>query len=128
MHAKYRYEAKYQLLFNKRDIYRNIEECNPGNARKRLIVFYAMISDMLSNKKPNPIVTGLFLRGRKCCSLVFITQYYFAVPKILDQNRARYVIMKITNKQELQQIAFDQLSDINFMNLYKQFSVNPYFF
>ena len=24
-----------------------------------------MIADMLSNKKPNPIVTGLFIRGRK---------------------------------------------------------------
>ena len=34
-----------------------------------------MIADMLSNKKLNPIVTELFIRGRKPnISLVFITQ------------------------------------------------------
>ena len=39
---------------------------------------------MLSNKKFNPIVTELFIRGRKLnISLVFVTQSYFAVPKYL---------------------------------------------
>ena len=37
---------------------------------------------MLSNKKSNPIVTELLIRGRKLnISLVFIIQSYFAVPK-----------------------------------------------
>ena len=41
-----------------------------------------MIADMLNNKTINPIVTELFIRGRKLnISLVFITQSYFAVPK-----------------------------------------------
>ena len=41
-----------------------------------------MISDMLTNKKFNPIVTELFIRGSKLnISLVFITQSYFALPK-----------------------------------------------
>ena len=41
-----------------------------------------MIADMLNNKKHNPIVTELFIRGRKLnISLVFITQSYFGVPK-----------------------------------------------
>ena len=45
-----------------------------------------MIADSLSNEKLNPIVTELFIRGRKLnFSLVFITQSYFAVQKILDQ-------------------------------------------
>ena len=44
-----------------------------------------MIADMLSNKKLNPIVTELFIRGRKLnIFLVFITQSYFVVQKILD--------------------------------------------
>ena len=52
--------------------------------RKILIVFDDMINEMLSNKKLNPIVTELFMRGRKLnISLVFITRFYFAVPKIL---------------------------------------------
>ena len=42
--------------------------------RKILIVFDDMIADMLSNKKLNPTVTELFIRGRKLnVSLVFIT-------------------------------------------------------
>ena len=33
--------------------------------RKMLIVFDGMIADMINNKKLNPIVTELFIRGRK---------------------------------------------------------------
>ena len=41
-----------------------------------------MIADMLSNKKHNPVVTELFIRGRKPnISLVLITQSFFSVPK-----------------------------------------------
>ena len=42
-----------------------------------------MISDMLSNKKINPIVAGLFIRGRKLnISLVFITQFISLLQEI----------------------------------------------
>ena len=45
-----------------------------------------MIADMFSNKKLNPIVTELFIKGRKLnISLVFTTQSSFAVQKILDE-------------------------------------------
>ena len=47
------------------DIYKIIEEYSPNKERKILIVFNEMIADMLSNKKLNPIVTELFIRGRK---------------------------------------------------------------
>ena len=43
------------------DIYQN----NPNKKRKILIVFDDVIVNMLSNKKLNPIVTELFIRGRK---------------------------------------------------------------
>ena len=57
------------------DIYKNIEEYNPIKKQKILIVFDDMIAELLSNKKLNPIVTELFIRGRKLnISLVFITQ------------------------------------------------------
>ena len=64
------------------DIYKNIEKYNPNKKRKILIVFDGMVADMLSNKKFNPIVTELFIKGRKLnISLVFITESYFAAPK-----------------------------------------------
>ena len=42
------------------DIYENIEEYNPNKKHKILIAFDDMIADMLSNEKPNPIVTEIF--------------------------------------------------------------------
>ena len=90
------------------DVYKNIEEYNPNKKRKILIVFDDMIADMLSNKKLNPIVTESFIRGRKLnISLAFITQSYFVVPKNIRLNSTHYFIMKIPNKRELQQIAFN---------------------
>ena len=55
---------------------------------------------MLGNKKTNPIVTKLFIRGRKLnIFLVFITQSYFALPKNITLSSTRYFIMKSqTNK------------------------------
>ena len=90
-----------------------------------------MIADMLSNKKPNPIVTtGVIYRGRKLnIYLAFIAKSYFAVPKNVRLNSTHQFIMKIPNKQELQQIAFSYLSDINskdLMNRYKKYSAKPY--
>ena len=96
LYAKDPYEAKYQLLINKRestglkylndlkaftkysndmdDIYKNTEEYNPNKKRKILTVFDDMIPDMLSNKKLNPVVTELLIRERKLnVSLAFIT-------------------------------------------------------
>ena len=83
-----------------------------------------MIADILNNKKLNPIVRELFIRGRKLnISLVFITQSYFCVPKDIRLTSTHYVIMKIPNKRKIQQIAFNHSSDIDFkdsMNLYKR--------
>ena len=111
------------------DIYKNIEGYNPNKKRKILIVFDNMIADMLSNKKLNPIVTELFIRGRKLnISLVFITQSYFAVPKNVRLNSTHYLVMKIPNKRKLQQIEFNHWSDIDFqgfMNLYKKCTEKP---
>ena len=86
-----------------------------------------MIADMLSNKKHNPVVSELFIRGRKLnSSLVFITQSDFAVPKN-RLNSAHHFIMKIPNKREL---AFNHSSDIDFqdfMTLYKKCTAKPYY-
>ena len=74
-----------------------------------------MIADMNNNKKLNSVVTELFIRGRKLnISLVFIMQSYFKVPKDVRLNTTHFFIMKISNKRELQQIAINHSSDIDF--------------
>ena len=83
-------------------------------------------------KKLSPIVTELFLRERNLnISLVFISQYYFKVPKTIRLNITHYFIMKISNKRELQQIPLNHLSDIDFKDftkLYKDYTKEQYSF
>ena len=77
-----------------------------------MIVFGDMVADMFSNKKLDLIVTELFIRFKiSNFSLVFITQPYFAAPKIIRLNSSHNFVMKIPNKQGLQQIAFNYSSD-----------------
>ena len=66
------------------DIYKNIKEHHPNKKHNILIDFDDIIADMLRNIKLNRIVTELFIKGIKPnISVVFITQSYVAVPKIL---------------------------------------------
>ena len=59
------------------DVYKNIEEYNIGKKRKILTVFDDMIANMINNEKLNPVVTELFIRGRRLnISIVFITQSF----------------------------------------------------
>ena len=78
---------------------------------------------MVSNKKLSPIVTELFFRGRKLnISLVFISQSYFKMSKVIRLNATNYFIMKIPNKRELQQIASNHSSNLDF----KDFMIQLY--
>ena len=72
------------------DVYKSIEDYNPGKKRKIIIVFDGMIADMINNEKLNPIVTEVFIRGS-----VFITQSYFKVPKDVRLNSTHFFIMII---------------------------------
>ena len=114
------------------DVYKNIEDYNPGKKRKVLIVFDDMIADIINNKRLIPIVTELFIRGRKLdISIVFITQSYFKVPKDVRLNSTHFFIMKIPNKRELHQIALNHSSDIDlkdFIKIFKKYTAEPYSF
>ena len=78
------------------EVYKNINDYNPDNKNKILIVF----DDMINNEKLNSIVTELIIRDRKLnISLVFITQSYFKVPKDVRLNTTHFFTMKIPNKR-----------------------------
>ena len=56
------------------NVYKNIEQYSLEKENKILIVFDDMIDDITNNKNLNPIVTELFIRGRKLnISVVIIT-------------------------------------------------------
>ena len=47
------------------DVYNNIDDYNPNRKRKILILFDEMIADIMTNKKFQAIIKGLFIRYRK---------------------------------------------------------------
>ena len=91
-----------------------------------------MIAGMINNKKLNPEVIELFIRGRKLnISIVLITQSTFKVPKDIRLNSTHLFIIKIPNKRELQQIALNHSSDIDlkyFIKIYKRCTAQPFSF
>ena len=102
------------------DVYENIDHYNPNRERKTLIVFDDMIADIMTNKKFQSIIKELFIRCRKLnISLVFITQSYFSVSKHVRLNSTHYLIMKINNKRELQNIVINHFADIDFKDFIK---------
>ena len=110
----------------------SIEDYNPNRQRKILIVFDDMIADIMTNKKFQAIIKELFIRCRKLnISLVFITQSYFSVPKDVRLNSTHYLIMKINNKRELQNIAINHSADIDyndFVKIYRECTRKTYSF
>ena len=154
LYAKDLSEPKYEYLFKSRenavmkhlndskafikcsntmnDIYENIDDYNPNRKRKIIIIFDDLILDIMTNKKFQAIIKELFIRCRKLnISLVFITQSYFSVPKDVRLNSTHYLIMKINNKRELQNIAINHSADIDykdFMKIYRECTKEPYNF
>ena len=64
-------------------------------------------------------------------SLVFITQSYFSLPKKVRLNSTHYLIMKIHNRRELQQIAINHSANIDykdFLKIYRNCTKEPYSF
>ena len=87
------------------DLDQIIDDYNLSRKKKILIVFDDMIADIMSNKKLQAIIKELFIRYRKKnISLEFITQSYFSVPKDVRLNSTLYLIMKINNRKELQDL------------------------
>ena len=79
-----------------------------------------MIADIMSNKKSQAIIKELFIKCRKVnISLVFITESYFFVPKDVRLNSTHYMVMKINNRKELQNITINHSADIDYKDFYE---------
>ena len=62
---------------------------------------------------------------------MFITQSYFSFPKDVRLNSTHYLIMKISNRKELQNIAINHSADIDyndFVKIYRECTREPYSF
>ena len=74
----------------------------------------------MTNKKFRAMIKELFIRCRKLnLSLVFVTQCYFKVPKDVRLNSTHYLIIKIHNKREPQNTAFNYSAEIDYNDFLK---------
>ena len=90
------------------DVYNNIDDYNPRRKRKILIVFDDLITE------------ELFIRCRKLnISLIFITQSCYSLPKDVRLSSTHYLIMKIHDGRELQNIANNHSADIDYKDIVK---------
>ena len=91
-----------------------------------------MIADIMTNKTFQAIIKESFIRYSKLnISLVFVTQSYFSVPKDVRLNSTHYLIMKINNRKELQNIAINICANIDyndFVRIYRECTRKLYSF
>ena len=81
-------------------------------------------------KKAQQVLKELFIRCRKLnVSLCFLTQSYFSVPKTMRINCTHYILFKIHNKRELQNIVINHSADIgyrDFVKIHRDCTKEPY--
>ena len=106
------------------DILSDIEDYNEKRKRKVLIIVDSMISRVMSDKKAQQSLKDLFIRCRKLnISRCFLTQSYFSVPKDVRLNCTHYILFKLNNKRELQNIAINHSADIAYKDFIKIYRV-----
>ena len=66
------------------DVYKNIDDYNPGKENKKLIVFDDMIADMINNKKLNSIVTYLLEVENEIFLLFLLQNHTLKSQRMLD--------------------------------------------
>ena len=97
------------------DVFKNIEEYNLSKKQEVFISFDDMIAVMINDKKLTLVVTELFIRGRKLnISIVLLTQSYSKLPEEVRLNTTHFFCLR-----ELQQIAINHYSDIDFKHILK---------
>ena len=150
LYAKGLSEPKYEFLIKKRedvginhlndsnafiecsntmhDVYEDIDVYNSSRKRKTLIVFDDMIVDIMMIKKIKPWLKNYLLGAENWIFHSWLSlSLFFPVPKDVRLNSTYYLIMKINNKRELQNIAINHSADIDyqdFMKIYRECTKN----
>ena len=113
------------------DTYDDIND-NTKKRKRKVFIVSDMISHVMSSKKAQKVLKELVIRCRKLTiSLCFLTQFCFSVPKDVRLNCTHYVISKLNNKRELQNIAINHSADIDykyFVKIYRDCTKEPFNF
>jgi hypothetical protein len=148
LYSKTTDEDKYQFLINLQKA--KEEELKSKGMNESLIHFSTSISDVIpleeldkayqslyifddicleNAKNQEKYIGDLFIRSRKYnCSVIYLSQSYFKIPKIIRDNAQYIILKKLTDGRELQvihRIHAGEISRKEFMEKYEQ-SVSTY--
>ena len=86
----------------------------------------------MTNRRFQATIKELFIRcGKLSVSLIFIMQSHCFVPEDIRLNSTDYLIMKINNRKELQNIAINHSGDSDykdFTKIYRECTREPFNF
>ena len=75
---------------------------NDLNVCKQTLIIF---DDMVSSIKQHPIISEYFIRGRKrSCSIIFLSQSFYATPKLIRQNVNYLVVLKLGGSRDVSSI------------------------
>ena len=104
----------------------NISDYSPLGNRKNVIVLDEVTDDLNTNKKFQAIIKYFFSRSKKLnISFEFITESYSSIPNKFRLSSTLYLIAKICNGKEMQNIAMNDSADTDykyFINIYRKYT------
>ena len=67
-----------------------------------------IFDDLILDIKKNPLISEYYIRARKKnCSVIFLSQSFYSIPKIMRQNARYFVILRLAGKRDLNLILSD---------------------
>ena len=94
-------EVKYQVIQTPREII-SLEEAFQGNDSQRLAIF----DDFATLKNQDEIINYFFNGRHRNCSVIYLSQTYFKVPKNIRDTASHFCIFRFKSK-EIKRIAED---------------------
>jgi len=102
-------EALYRFLVDKSkgliEVHEDLKDLpalNDLNACKQTLLIF---DDMVTDLKKHPIISEYFIRGRKRgASIMFLSQSFYATPKLIRQNVNYLVVLKLGGSRDVSSI------------------------
>ena len=99
-------EALYRFLCDKSkgliEVHEDLLKLKPINEYKPHEQTLLVFDDLVMDIKNHPVISEIFIRGRKkSISTIFLSQSFYATPKIIRQNISYCIILKLGGSRDV---------------------------
>lgn len=83
----------------------NLPQINELDKTKQTLYIF---DDLILDIKKNPLISEYYIRARKKnCSLIFLSQNFYSIPKIMRVNTRYFTILRLAGQRDLNMILSD---------------------